>query len=131
MKKLLIVPLLCLSLGGCLTLQGIETAYQVGTASIANPITRDRLYTMEQTIKLMFISLNTWKRLCTSGQINADCKQQVRTVQVYTTSVPFYLSELRKFVANNDQVSAISIWNQLSDTIAIAKTKAAAGGATF
>lgn len=131
MKKLLLVPLLCLSLGGCLTLQGIETAYQVGTASIANPITRDRLYTMEQTIKLMFISLNTWKKLCKQGQINADCAQQVRTVQVYTTSVPFYLAELRKFVASNDQVSAISIWNQLSDTIAIAKTKAAAGGATF
>jgi|SRR5580765_4209486 ABC-type uncharacterized transport system auxiliary subunit len=131
MKRLFLVPLLCLSLGGCLTLQGIETAYQVGTVSITNPVTRDRLYTMEQAVKLTFIGLNTWKKLCVQGQINVNCKQQVRTVQVYTASVPLYLKQLRAFVANNDQINAIVVFNQLSDLIATVKTQAVAGGATF
>lgn len=129
MRKLLIIPLLCLSLGGCASLpsiHAIETAIQLGTATIANPVTKQRLYQMESAVTVVFVGLNTWKDQCRAGTIPPACKDQIAHVQVFTRQIPPYLKQLRAFVKNDDQVNAILIFNRLTDTISAIKAAAAA-----
>jgi hypothetical protein len=131
MRKILIASALAFSLAGCSTLSNIETAVEIGTASITNPVTRTRLDQMESGIKLVFIGLGTWKNQCANGNlvgIEPNCKEDIGAVQVYTRKVPPYLIQLRSFVRNNDQVNATVVWNQLFDIINIVKTEAAKGG---
>lgn len=128
MKRILVIVLLSFSLSGCLTFQQLGTALQLGTASVANPVTTERLYQIESTISLVFVGLNTWKRSCIAGLINADCKQQIRTVQIYTMQIKPYLKQLRAFVRSNDQINATVVFNQLTDIIGIVRSQAAAGG---
>ena len=126
MKRLFITLALVLSLGGCAQLGNIGTAISLGTTSIANPVTTERLYQMENAAIIVFTGLKEWRRLCVAGQINATCKDQIRTVQVYTRQIPPYLVKLRQFVRNNDQVNAIVIYNTLSDIISTVRAQAAA-----
>lgn len=128
MRKLLIVPLLCLSLSGCLTLQGIETAFKLGTASITNPVTKDRLLEIETTVSLVFTGLNAWKKTCAQGLINATCKDQIASVQVYTRQIPPFLKQLRGFVKTNDQVNATVVYNNIVALITTVRSQAAING---
>lgn len=128
MKKLLIVSLMCLSLGGCLTLQGIETAFKLGTASITNPVTKDRLFEIETTTSLVFTGLNAWKKTCVQGIINATCKDQIAAVQVYMRQIPPYLRQLRVFVKTNDQVNATVAFNNIVTLITTVRSQAALSG---
>lgn len=128
MRKFVAIALVALSLGGCAQMQAIGTAVSLGTASVANPVTKERLYQIENSVLLVFTALNTWKSACKQGLINVDCKAQVATVQVYTRQVPPYLASLRKFVRNNDQVNAIVAFNTLTDLLTNAKTTAASYG---
>jgi hypothetical protein len=125
MKKVLVL-VLALGLGGCAQLQNLGTAISIGTTSIANPVTTERLYQMENAAIIVFTGLKEWRRLCVAGQINATCKDQIRAVQVYTRQIPPYLVKLRAFVRNNDQVNAIVIFNTLTDIISTVKARAAA-----
>lgn len=131
MKKLLFVPLLCLSLGGCATFQGLETAFKLGTASIANPVTKDRLLEVETTISLVFTGLNAWKKTCAQGLINATCKTQIASVQIYTRQIPPYLTQLRGFVKTNDQVNATVVYNTLVTLVTTVRSQAATNGQTL
>lgn len=131
MKKLLLVPLLCLSLGGCLTFQQVETAVTLGNASIANPVTATRLQQIESATILVFTGLKAWRTSCVNGLLPDTCKQQIRNVQVYTKQIPGYLTQLRGFVRNNDQVNAGVIYNVLTDLISQAKTNAASANQTI
>lgn len=128
MRKILLILTLALSLGACSTLQNIETAVQLGTASIANPVTKTRLNQMESAITIVFAGLKAWKTSCQQGLINADCKQQIRTAQIYTMQIPPYLKQLRTFVRNDDQVNATVVFNQLTTLIGTVKSQAAANG---
>lgn len=128
MRKLLLVIPLCLSLGGCLTLQGIETAFKLGTASITNPVTKDRLFEIETTISLVFSGLNAWKKTCVQGIINATCKDQIAAVQVYTRQIPPYLRQLRVFVRTNDQVNATVVYNNIVTLVTTVRSQAALSG---
>lgn len=128
MKKLLIVPLLCLSLSGCITLQGLQTAFTLGTASVANPVTKDRLFEIETTVSLVFSGLNAWKKTCAQGLINATCKDQIAAVQVYTRQVPPFLRQLRGFVKVNDQVNAMVVYNNMVTLITTIRSQAALSG---
>lgn len=128
MKKLLIVPLLCLSLGGCATTDALSTALKIATTNVNNPITKDRLLEIEASAQLLFAGLNVWKRSCAQGLINANCKSQIAAVQVYTRKVPPYLRQLRTFVRANDQVNAFVVYNNLIAIINTVKTQAAASG---
>lgn len=128
MRKLLIVPILCLGLGGCASLPSIhtiETAIQLGTASIANPVTKQRLYQIESAITIVFAGLNTWKDQCRAGTIPASCKDQIAHVQIFTRQLKPYLVQLRAFVKNNDQVNASVVFNQITDLISAIKSQAA------
>lgn len=128
MKRIILALALSLSLGACAQLKTIETAVQLGTASVANPVTKDRLYQMENAVVVVFSGLNAWKKACVSGAIPVVCKQQIRTVQIYTMQIKPYLADLRKFVKTNDQVNATVVFNQLTDVIALVKGKAADAG---
>lgn len=128
MKKLIAATILCLSLGACASLpsiQTIQTIVQLGTASVANPITKERLYQMESAVTIVFAGLNTWKDQCRRGTIPATCKDQIAHVQIYTRQIPPYLKQLRAFVKNDDQVNAATIFNRLTEAIAAVKSQAA------
>ena len=128
MKRLIIAVALSLSLAGCATFKNIETAIQLGTASVANPVTKTRLNQMESALTLVFAGLNAWKKSCEQKLIPQDCRQQITGVQVYTRQVPPYLSQLRVFVKTNDQVNATVVFNNLASIIGTIKSQAAAGG---
>lgn len=128
MKKAFIVLCLCFSLGGCLTLQELETGITLGTASVANPVTEARLNQIESTAVLVFTGLKAWRTSCVQGLIPDTCKQQIRTVQIFTRQIPPYLTELRGFVRDNDQVNAGVVFNVITDLIGKAKATAAFAG---
>lgn len=125
MKKFLAVGFVILSLGGCAQLQTIIEAIKLGTASVANPVTKDRLYQMESAVTLVFAGLNTWKQSCVRGLLNPSCKAQIASVQVYTRQIPPYLTQLRQFVRTNDQVNATVVFNSITGLIATVKAQAA------
>jgi len=113
MRKIILAITLSLSLAGCATFKNIETAIQLGTASIANPVTKTRLNQMESAVTLVFAGLNAWKKSCQQGLIPPECRQHIAAVQVYTRQVPPYLAQLRQFVRNDDQVNATVVFNNL------------------
>lgn len=128
MRKIFLALTLALSLGACSTLQNIETAVQLGTASIANPVTKTRLNQMESAVTIVFAGLKAWKTSCQQGLIPAVCKTQIFQVQVFTRQIPPYLAQLRAFVRNDDQINATVVFNQLTDLIGTVKSQAAANG---
>ena len=137
-KALLALPLLAaLALGGCATqfgtriesgINAVATAVSIGTASIANPVTPTRLNQIESSATLVFAGLNAWRTSCVQGLIPSICKAQIGAVQVYSRQIPPYLTQLRAFVRNNDQVNAITVFNELTSLITTVKSQAAAGG---
>ena len=126
MRKLAAILLLSISLSGCAALQNIQEAVSIGTASVANPVTKERLRQIEAATTLVFVGLNTWKQSCVRGLINATCKEQIAAVQVYTRQLPPYLTQLRMFVKNDDQVNAVVVYNNISNLVATVKARAAA-----
>jgi hypothetical protein len=127
MRKLLALSLLLgsLALGGCQYFAKLQSFVEIGTASIANPVTKDRLYQMESAATIVFAGLSAWKKDCAAGVINANCRQQIAAVQVYTRQIPPYLAQLRTFVKNNDQVNAVIVWNQVQSVISTVRAQAA------
>lgn len=128
MKRLIAAALLTISLAGCSTLENIGTAMQLGTASIANPVTPTRLNEMESGVTIVFAGLKAWKSSCQQGLLPVGCRDQVAAVQVYTRQIPPYLIQLRAFVKTNDQVNATVVFNSLTTLIGTVKSQAAAGG---
>jgi hypothetical protein len=131
MKRLLFALTLSLSLAGCATFQSLQTALELGTASIANPVTKTRLNQMESAVTLVFAGLETWKDTCEQGVIPPACHDQIGAVQVYTRQLKPYLARLRTFVRTNDQVNAVAVFNEVVDLIGTVKSQAAAGGVTI
>ncbi len=131
MRKSFLAFTLALSLSGCASIQAIDTAFQLGTASISNPVTKDRLNQAESAITLVFAGLNAWKKSCVQGLIPPSCEAQIGAVQVYTRQLPPYLAQLRSFVRKNDQVNATVVFNSIVDLVGTVKTQAAVGGVTI
>lgn len=117
---------LALALGGCAQIQEALQAGKLVTASIANPVTPDRLKATEDTLAVAFGLLNAYKTACVKGAADVNCKSNIRAIQVYTRKLPALLTQLRAFVKNNDQVNAILIFNQLKDAYNSAKGVATA-----
>jgi len=128
MRKIIIVLALSLSIGGCQFFSKLQTFAELGTASIENPVTKDRLQKVEAGAVLVFTGLNAWRDACEQGAINESCREQIRAVQIYSRQIPPYLKELRKFVRTNDQVNASVVFNQIVDLVGIVKGKAAENG---
>lgn len=131
MKSVALALVLAVSLGGCQFFKNVETAFQLGTASVTNPVTKDRLYQIESTAILVFSGLEAWKVSCMQGLIPAVCKDQIAVAQVYTRKIPPYLTQLRVFVKKNDQVNATVLFNEITGLISNIKTQAAQSGQNF
>lgn len=123
--------LIAFTLGACAQFKSIETAIQLGTASVANPVTKVRLSQMEKAAIVVFAGLNTWKTSCAQEIIPPVCKTQIAGVQIYSRQIPPYLMQLRTFVKTNDQVNAQVVWNNVIGIIDTVKSQAAAGGVTI
>lgn len=117
-----------LALGGCQFFSKLQTFAEIGTASVSNPVTPERLQKVEAGAVLVFTGLNAWRDACEAGSLNAGCVEQIRAVQVYTRQIPPYLTRLRAFVRKNDQVNAIVVFNEVVDLIGVVKGKAAENG---
>lgn len=135
-RNILCIAWMGVMLGGCATpfgtfVKNVGSAVSIGTASIANPVTKTRLNTLERGINVIAAGLNSWKKDCVDGIIPAACHEQIAAVQVYTRQVKPALVRLRVFVKNNDQVNAISVFNDVVDLITDIKAGAATGGRTI
>jgi ABC-type transporter Mla maintaining outer membrane lipid asymmetry permease subunit MlaE len=120
---------LSIMLGGCAGgFERLQTAISIGTATVQNPVTRERLAKVESAAVLVFTGLNAWRDLCEAGQLPQSCVQQIRTAQIYTRQIKPYLRQLRTFVKQNDQVNAGVVFNQVVELIGIVRGQAAAGG---
>jgi hypothetical protein len=117
-----------LALGGCQFFSKLQTFTEIGTASISNPVTPERLQKIEAGAVLVFTGLNAWRDACEGGTLNAGCREQIRAVQVYTRQMVVYRDRLRVFVRANDQVNAIVVFNELTDLIALVRGKAIENG---
>jgi hypothetical protein len=131
MRKLILCAVLALGLAGCSTLDNIKTAISLGTASVTNPVTKTRLNQIESAATIVFAGLGAWKKSCQQGLLPETCKQQIAEVQVYTRQIPPYLTQLRGFVKNNDQVNATIVFNQVTQIIAQVKSQAASSGVSI
>lgn len=128
MKKLLLIGLLAVSLGGCATFQKIESAISLTTRSFTNPITLTDLYAAENGVTLAFVTLNTYKAACINGTADKSCRANIQAIQAWTRQLPPLLAQLRTFVKTNDQLNAITVYNQLTALVATVKTAAANAG---
>lgn len=101
MKKAVAV-VLALSLGGC-----------AGLHNYNNPITKDTLYEVENTMIIAFAALKAYKQSCKAGAIAQVCKNNIIKVQVYSRRIPTLVKQLRGFVKNNDQVNARIVYDSI------------------
>ena len=108
MKKLLLIITLGLALTGCATIQQAFKSYN-------NPVTKEMLYTAENTAVIAFSGLKAYKTACQQGNLPPSCRQAVAEIQVRTRKIPALLRSLRQFVKNNDQVNAITAYRVLTD----------------
>jgi hypothetical protein len=134
MKTLAIaLTVAAISLGGCAgelaTLQSDISAVTSGislvTKSVTNPVTTTDLYEIESSISIGFTALKAYKQACADGAADKNCKANVAAIQVYTRQIQPYLTQLRGFVKNNDQIDATTVYNQLVTLYGNAKTTAA------
>jgi len=127
MKKLLALALV-LGLAGCAQL---GQALQVGslvTASYTNPVTPTMLYQVENGAIIIVAGLGAYKKACLQGVADVNCKANVRKIQVYTKQVRALLPSLRTFVKANDQINAVTVYNEIVSLIGQVKTTAASSG---
>ena len=125
MRKLFLIAALSLGLGACSTLNNIDTAFQLATKSITNPVTKDDLYKVESGVQIVFTALNAYKQSCTQGLVDKNCRANVAAVQQYTQQLPPLLAQLRSFVKSNDQINATVVYNQIVALVGNFKTAAA------
>lgn len=109
----LVLPL-GLSLGGCLTLDQIETGISLTTKSIANPVTPAQEAQVELVLDSAIIALKAYKQACVAGTADKNCKDNVAQIQAYTRQIKPLVAQLRNFVDTNDQINATVIYNQLT-----------------
>lgn len=128
MKKLFLALVLSLSVAGCATLQKSVDAISTVMVGVNNPIGKNELYALENSMIVAFAGLNAYKRSCAAGVIGSGCKAVIAKLQTYTRRIPAALTELRSFVKNNDQVNARVAYTTVTNLIDAFKNEAAANG---
>lgn len=112
MKKLLVL-VLALSLGGCVTdnlALNLITAVKAVTVGVDNPVTKSDLNAFENSMIVAFAGLNAYKKACIRGAADVNCRANVAKVQVYTRKLPAALATTRGFVKSGDQVNAVKAY---------------------
>jgi hypothetical protein len=128
MKRLaivLVLSALSASLGGCLTLDQIETGISLTTKSIANPVTPAEEAQVELALDSAVIGFKAYKQACVAGTADKNCRDNVAQIQAYTRQIKPLVNQLRNFVDTNDQINATVIYNQLTALYTNVKSAAA------
>lgn len=129
MKKVLIICALALSLGGCgTTLTNLQNTIEDVFTPQANVVTKNDLYAFENSMTLAFAGLNAYKKSCQGGAIGTSCYSTIAKIQGYTTQIPAILSNVRTFVKNNDQVNAVTYFNEAKSLLSQFEAIATANG---
>lgn len=128
MKKLLLIVVLAVGLGGCATVQKIVDTTSAVVVGVNNPISNNELYALENSMIVAFAGLNAYKRACIAGAVGSGCRDVIARLQVHTRKIPPALKRLRAFVRNNDRVNAITAYNEVRAMIDLFKAEASANG---
>lgn len=112
MKKLILALALCASLAGCAG-QSVLVGGTSINAPITNPVTPAMLYDIENGFSTAVAGLLTYRRLCLAGKADTHCRSNIQRIQVYTRLAKPLILQLRTFVRNNDQISAVSVLTEL------------------
>jgi hypothetical protein len=119
-----IVLLLALVLGGCTAIKDAGTAVSVATTSVTNPVTKDRLAQIEIAANIPLTGLVVYRRACIKGVADSHCRANIAVIQAYTRQLPPYITQLRGFVNNNDQINAVVIYDQITALLTKVKSTA-------
>lgn len=121
MQRIFLVVALAIGLSGC---AGLGTGISLITKSVANPVTTSDLYQAESGFRIVVAGLAAYKKACAQNAADKNCRANVATIQTYTRQIPPYLTQIRTFLRNNDQINAINTYNALTALIAQARTTA-------
>jgi hypothetical protein len=127
MKRIALVLVMALSLGACQTTD-IGTAIKVATVGVANPVSKQDLYTFENGMIIAFAGLNAYKRACLAKAADANCVENIRSMQVYTRQLPGLLRSVRAFVKSGDRVNAATAYQTLLSVYGQFKALATSNG---
>jgi len=115
MRKYLAVALITLSLGGCAQLQTASTVFNAATKTYDNPVTKQELYQIEASLRIVSVALLTYRQQCLKDAVDVNCRANIEAIQPYTRQVEPLLVELRGFVRNDDKVNGIVVYKRLSN----------------
>ena len=135
MRKLLLVAVLGFGVAGCQTVPDFSKSVLQGGASIVtpiqNPIGRKELYALENSFTVAVAAGVAYRRACVRGLVPVSCRDHIVRAQEYTRRIPPLLVQLRRFVRENNQISAITIFQEVKglifgfeQTLAVAKAEA-------
>lgn len=127
MRKYLAIVLVSFSLagGGCAPQLAVLSAV---TKTINNPVTKQDLFQIEASLKLVTTGLKTYRRLCLQDAVDKNCRSNIEAIQPYSRQVEPLIDELSSFVRTNDQVNAIVVYKRLVNIYTSITTEAAARG---
>ena len=128
MRKLLAIVMVTLTLGGCAQLSAVSGGISLVTKTIQNPVTKQELYQIEASLRILTEALLTYRRACIANSADLRCRENIAAIQPYTRQVPGLLAELRSFVKNDDQINAVVVYNRLSNLYTTLKTSAVSLG---
>lgn len=128
MRKYLAVVMVTLTLGGCAQLQTAQNLMNIATASIDNPVTAEKMYQIEASLRIAVEALLTYRRACLAGSADLRCRENIEAIQPYTRQVPPLLAELRLFYRNDDKVNALVVYKRLGNIYNSIVTQAASRG---
>lgn len=112
--KTVIALCLAVMLSGCsATLETINVAL----TDRPNPVTKQMLYNLEQSLVVATTGLLVYKRLCIKKAIDQSCRGTVEYLQGYTRQAQPVLVNLRKFVKEKDEVNAIDAYRTLKQIV--------------
>jgi hypothetical protein len=113
MRRIIASLILVLTLSGCAQLQTLQNIAQFATATIANPVTKEKEAQIELGFDAALQILLSYRRACIAGTADVNCRQNIEIIQPYTRQAKPLIAQLRSFVDNNDQVNATVAYNQL------------------
>lgn len=116
MRKIALALVLTTALSGCAGISQRLLGFDI-QASVQNPVTQEMLYSIESGLSAATAGLLTYRRLCLAGKADTHCQGNIRQIQVYTRQAKPLILSLRAFVKENDQVNAISAFNELRNLV--------------
>jgi hypothetical protein len=130
MRKFFAIVLITLGVGvgGCAQLQQTGNLLTAATKSYENPVTKQELYQIEASLRIVTEALVTYRRQCAKGTVDKNCWANIEAIQPYTRQVKPLLIELRSFVKTDDRVNGIVVYKRLSNLYNTIITEAAKNG---